>query len=114
MSRSSRCVAPKATAGEVLDDKQQDQDDDDEPEHVHPAWCAGGRSAAGFHAGVAIGVGVAGLVSRVRVLLVPRRMRTQASVVLCVGFEVQVDVHCEPEAGGVRRHETPPSLSIFV
>jgi hypothetical protein len=28
-------------AGEVDDDKQQDQDDRDDPKHLHPAGCAG-------------------------------------------------------------------------
>lgn len=33
---------PRANAGEVQDDKQQDQADGVDPDHVHPAWCAGG------------------------------------------------------------------------
>ena len=28
-------------AGEKQDDKQQDHDEGDDPEHLHPAWCAG-------------------------------------------------------------------------
>lgn len=59
-------MATKATAGEVQNNKQQDQDEGDDPKHFHPAWCAGGQSAIGSRegvfAGVAIGVGVEGRV----------------------------------------------------
>ena len=40
--------AAKAIAGEMEDDKQHDQDDEDDPKHLHPAWCAGGRSPVGL------------------------------------------------------------------
>ena len=41
-------------AGEDHDDNQKGQDDRDDPEHLHPTWGAGGRSARGCHAGVAL------------------------------------------------------------
>jgi hypothetical protein len=37
-------VAARATAGQEQDDHQHD-DDADDPEHLHPAWRAGGRFA---------------------------------------------------------------------
>src|SRR5438876_658917 len=43
----------------MLDEKQQDQDDDeDDPKHLHPAWCAIGRSAIEPHAGCGAGLDV--------------------------------------------------------
>jgi hypothetical protein len=47
------------TADEHHDDDQQHQGDGDDPEYFYPAWCAG----------VAVGVGVVGRISDVRVLL---------------------------------------------
>jgi hypothetical protein len=48
---------PHALKHEVLDEKHQDQDDDeDDPEHLHPAWCAIGRTEVWPHAGVVAGV----------------------------------------------------------
>ena len=57
---ATRAVVTTAT-GEEQDGKQHDQDEGDDPEHLHPAWYAGGRSAVGLHAGV----GVRGRVSDV-------------------------------------------------
>jgi hypothetical protein len=66
-----RAVFPSATknAGDHIDDYQQDHDEADDPKDVHPAWCAGGRSPVGPHAGVVAGVGVRGHVSHVCLLL---------------------------------------------
>ncbi|MCA1680902.1 MAG: hypothetical protein LC777_19155, partial [Actinobacteria bacterium] len=47
-----------ATAAEQQDDKEQDQDESDASEHLHPAWCALGRSAVWLHAGVVVGITV--------------------------------------------------------
>ena len=49
-SVTGRCVATRAvatTTDEHPGDEQQDQDEGDDPEHFHPAWCAGiGRRAS--------------------------------------------------------------------
>jgi len=34
-------VVAKATAGQVQDDKQQDQNEGEDPKHLYPAWYAG-------------------------------------------------------------------------
>jgi hypothetical protein len=45
-------VATNTAAGEVQDDKQEDQAGEDGAKHFRPAWCAGGRFAAGPLAGL--------------------------------------------------------------
>lgn len=52
---AGRCVIPKATIGEVHDDKQQKQYDDDDREHFHPAWCAAGVTIASVAMRVSFG-----------------------------------------------------------
>jgi hypothetical protein len=54
------------TADDQDNDKQHDHDEGDEPKHLHPAWCAGDRTAVGpCSAGVRVKV----LVSHGGVLL---------------------------------------------
>src|SRR6266851_502667 len=43
----TECVAKNAAPDEVQAGKQQYRDDRDDSDPLHPAWCAGGRSAAG-------------------------------------------------------------------
>ncbi len=66
-SITGRCVATGAvatTADEQREDSQHDQDEGDDPEHLHPAWCAGSRFATGV-----VGVGGRGRISHVGVVL---------------------------------------------
>ena len=57
MATPGQGVTTKATAGQMQEGKQHDQYQTDDSKHLDPGWWAGGRSAAGPAAGVAIGVG---------------------------------------------------------
>lgn len=60
---AARPVATTGALGGHHDDDQQDHDEGDDPEHLHPAWRAGGRTAVRPRTGVCTRVGVARRVS---------------------------------------------------